>query len=229
MTTDHDAELDADQPAHGQADAGQGLSDEAYSERHAVATLLITLLKGVIYADQGAKQWNALMRYQNQLRQQGASLNLTLQLDSAEGYAYFRNTEPTTGDGPDDLPRLMSRRQLNYHTSLLLALLRREMVAFDTNNESHRFVLSHEEITTMMLTFQASNPDQARLVEATETAIIKVIDLGFLQKLKATYKDQPVAYEVRRILKAFIDNQWLNEFDARLAEYAAAQNKESNQ
>ena len=27
-------------------------------------------------------------------------------------------------------------------------------------------------------------------------------------------------YEVRRVLKAFIDGQWLADFDARLAEYA---------
>ena len=79
----------------------------------------------------------------------------------------------------------------------------------------------------MMLTFQPNNPDQAKLVESTETAIIKVVEMGFLNKIKATYKDQPPAYEVRRILKAFIDAQWLNEFDAKLAEYArAASNKE---
>jgi hypothetical protein len=28
-------------------------------------------------------------------------------------------------------------------------------------------------------------------------------------------------YEVRRILKAFVDGQWLGEFDARLAAYTA--------
>ena len=28
-------------------------------------------------------------------------------------------------------------------------------------------------------------------------------------------------YEVRRILKAFVDAQWLAEFDARLADYQA--------
>jgi hypothetical protein len=29
----------------------------------------------------------------------------------------------------------------------------------------------------------------------------------------------PPSYEVRRILKAFVDAQWLAEFDARLASY----------
>jgi hypothetical protein len=32
---------------------------------------------------------------------------------------------------------------------------------------------------------------------------------------------QPPAFEVRRILKAFVDAQWLAEFDARLAAYQA--------
>lgn len=197
-----------------------GLSDAAYSERNAISTLLITLAHGAIFAEDGAKQWNALTRYQNQIRQNAAMWNLTLHLDEAEGYAFFRNT-PQSEDG-EDLPRLMPRRQMNFTTSLLLALLRKRMVEFDSSNESQRLVLTHEEITTMMLTFQPNNPDQAKLVESTETAIIKVTEMGFLSKMKATHRDQAQSYEVRRILKAFIDAQWLNEFDARLEEYHRA-------
>jgi hypothetical protein len=49
------------------------------------------------------------------------------------------------------------------------------------------------------------------------TDIKKVVDLGFLRKLRG----QPGTYEVARILKAFVDAQWLEEFDARLADYRA--------
>ena len=42
------------------------------------------------------------------------------------------------------------------------------------------------------------------------------MDLGFL---RAARNAEPL-YEVRRILKAFVDAQWLSDFDARLAEYA---------
>ena len=42
--------------------------------------------------------------------------------------------------------------------------------------------------------------------------------MGFLRKLKTT-SGNPAGFEVRRILKAFIDAQWLAEFDARLAVY----------
>jgi hypothetical protein len=40
--------------------------------------------------------------------------------------------------------------------------------------------------------------------------------MGFLRRLRG--KDDQ--FEVRRILKAFVDAQWLGEFDRRLADYA---------
>jgi hypothetical protein len=43
-----------------------------------------------------------------------------------------------------------------------------------------------------------------------------VVGLGFLRPVKNAEQ----SYEVRRILKAFIDGQWLADFDTRLAEYA---------
>ncbi|MHB8354322.1 MAG: DUF4194 domain-containing protein, partial [Burkholderiales bacterium] len=47
---------------------------------------------------------------------------------------------------------------------------------------------------------------------------------GFLHKLRPTAGAAagPGSYEVRRILKAFVDAQWLSEFDARLAVYQSA-------
>jgi len=45
--------------------------------------------------------------------------------------------------------------------------------------------------------------------------INRVVELGFLQRLKG----QADTFEVKRILKTFIDAQWLNEFGERLAEY----------
>ena len=47
-----------------------------------------------------------------------------------------------------------------------------------------------------------------------------MVELGFVRRLKAQ-PGQPAAFEVRRILKAFVDAQWLADFDARLAAYPA--------
>lgn len=58
--------------------------------------------------------------------------------------------------------------------------------------------------------------NEARLVDQIDAHLAKVVDLSFLRRVR----DQPDLYEVRRILKAFVDGQWLAELDRRLGEYA---------
>jgi hypothetical protein len=57
-----------------------------------------------------------------------------------------------------------------------------------------------------------------------DATITTVVDLGFLRRLKpaAGGGQDRGQYEVRRILKAFVDAQWLAEFDARLEAYRRA-------
>ena len=57
--------------------------------------------------------------------------------------------------------------------------------------------------------------NEARLSDEVEADLRKIVELGFAR----TLRDQPHTYEVRRIIKAFVDAQWLAEFDAKLAEY----------
>jgi hypothetical protein len=52
-------------------------------------------------------------------------------------------------------------------------------------------------------------------VDQIDAHIGKCVDLGFLRQAKTAEQ----VYEVRRILKAFVDGQWLADFDARLGEY----------
>jgi hypothetical protein len=44
-----------------------------------------------------------------------------------------------------------------------------------------------------------------------------VVELGFLRALR----ESEDTFEVRRILKAFVDAQWLDTFEKRLADYRA--------
>jgi formate-dependent nitrite reductase cytochrome c552 subunit len=82
-------------------------------------------------------------------------------------------------------------------------------------------VLSLEDIVELVRVFLPEGPNEARLIDQIETTVNKVVDLGFLQKLKSAggAAAGPATYEVRRILKAFVDAQWLADFDSRLAAY----------
>ena len=72
-----------------------------------------------------------------------------------------------------------------------------------------------------MRVFLPDGPNEAKLIDQIETTINKVAELGFLQKLKPAggVSAGPASYDVRRILKSFVDAQWLAEFDTRLADY----------
>jgi hypothetical protein len=54
-------------------------------------------------------------------------------------------------------------------------------------------------------------------MDQLESNINKIVDLGFLKRLNATAGSP--SFEVRRILKAFVDAQWLADLDARLTLY----------
>jgi hypothetical protein len=185
-----------------------------------LSVLLIGLLKGVLYRDGDERIWGQLMQLQARVRDYVSVLGLELVLDEAEGYAFLRSRpDPVDGDSQPKLPRLVARRPLSFPVSLLLALLRKKLAEFDAGGGDTRLVLSREDIVEMIRVFLPDSHNEARLIDQIETHINKVVDLGFLRKLKAT--GGPGGYEVRRILKAFVDAQWLAEFDTRLAAYRA--------
>jgi hypothetical protein len=121
------------------------------------------------------------------------------------------------------MPRLIARRPLSFPVSLLLALLRRKLAEFDAGGGDTRLVLGRDEIVALVRVFLLESTDDSKLVDQIENHIDKVVDLGFMRRLKpssASSGGQP-EYEVLRILKAFVDAQWLAEFDQRMAAYQA--------
>lgn len=180
-----------------------------------LSLLLIALMKGVLYQEQDARLWQQLLELQARVRDYAVVLGLELMLDEAEGYAWLRTR--ATEDNETGLPRLVGRRQLSYPVSLLVALLRRKLAEFDAGGGDTRLILSRDDIVELMRTFLPPGSTEARLVDQIDAHINKVIELGFARRLRG----QEQMIEVRRILKAFVDAQWLNEFDARLQAYQA--------
>ncbi|MGH3950107.1 MAG: DUF4194 domain-containing protein [Pseudonocardiaceae bacterium] len=180
--------------------------------------LVVThLMKGVVYRDTHEKVWQHLLPLQAQVRDHVAVMGLTVVIDEAEGYAFLRSKPDLDDDDTAAIPRLIPRRALSFHVSLLLALLRKKLAEFDANNSDTRLILTREQIVEMVRTFLPESSNEVRLVDTIDTQINKVIELGFLRRIKGN----DATFEVRRILKAFVDGQWLSEFDQRLAEYAA--------
>jgi Domain of unknown function (DUF4194) len=183
---------------------------------------LTQLMKGVVYRDTHDRAWRSVLELQPQARDYLATLGLRMVIDEAEGYAFCRQREPDPDD-PDPLPRLIPRRMLSFHVSLLLALLRKKLAEFDALGGETRLILTREQIGEMVRVFLPSTSNEARLTDQIDAHLNKCVELGFLRAVKNSEQ----AYEVRRILKAFVDGQWLADFDDKLAEYLTLLNTDT--
>jgi hypothetical protein len=181
-------------------------------------SVLIPLLKGVLYREDDVLRWSALLDLQARVRDYVAVLGLELTLDEAEGYAFLRSR----AEGPEDeiaakAPRLIVRRPLSFPVSLLLALLRKKLAEFDAGGSGTRLIVSRDEVVEMIRVFMPQGSNEARLIDQVDAHINRIADLGFVRRLRG----QAQAIEVQRIVKAFVDGQWLAQFDERLAAYRA--------
>jgi Domain of unknown function (DUF4194) len=175
------------------------------------------LMKGVVSRDSHELAWRHLVALQPQVRDYVAVLGLTVVVDEAEGYAYLRSRPDLADDEGPQVPRLVPRRSLSFPVSLLLVLLRKKLLESDAKDGGPRLLLTRDQIVEMVRVFLPEHSNEARLVDQIDAHLAKVIDLGFLRRVR----DQAGLYEVRRILKAFVDGQWLADLDAKLAAYAA--------
>jgi Domain of unknown function (DUF4194) len=176
---------------------------------------VIPLMKGVVYRDGNETAWQQVQGLQGEVRDYVDVLGLQVVIDEAEGYAYLRQ-RPADDEEAGQLPRLVPRRSLSFHVSLLLALLRKKLAEFDAQGGDTRLMLTRAQIVETLRVFLPETSNEARLVDQIDAHISKAADLGFLRPVKNAEQ----LYEVRRILKAYIDGQWLADFSGRLAEYA---------
>jgi len=186
---------------------------DAPNETMDFSVVLVHLMKGPLYRDVHEKYWGHLLGLRNQVGDYVSVLGLKVVIDEAEGYAYLRSEVVDTD--ATEFPRLVARRTLPFKVSVLLALLRKRLAEFDATSSDVRLVLSRDQIIELLRLFMPDSTNEARLVDNIDTTVKRVCELGFLHPLRGEQDN----YEVRRILKAYIDGQWLSEFDARLDEY----------
>jgi len=67
---------------------------------HDLSTVLVSLLKGVIYREDNARLWSTMLRHQIRVREFVEVLGLELILDDTEGFAFL--TIMRVAGTPDD-------------------------------------------------------------------------------------------------------------------------------
>ena len=178
--------------------------------------VVVSLMKGVVYRDQHPAVWLQLEEIHGAVLDYVRVMGLDLIIDEAEGYAFLRQLgEQDVDESAQQLPRLVARRPLSFPVSLLCVLLRKKMVELDATGGDARLILTREQIVEMMRVFLPDRANEARLFDQIDTHINKVAEFGFLKKLAGN----PPALEVRRIIKALVDADWLADFNEKLKMY----------
>jgi len=176
--------------------------------------VLVTLMKGVLERENAPALWQGLLAHQARVRDHVGVIGLELVLDEAEGHAYLRQKPQVEGE--PELPRLVTRRQHGFSLSLTLALLRKKLAEHDAMSGETRLVVTSADVLDMVRLFLPTTANEARLRDRVDRDIGRVVDLGFLRPLKG----RDGTYEVRRILRSFVDAQWLGQLNERLEAYA---------
>ena len=175
--------------------------------------ILVALLKGVVYREDNSRKWQNLIDHQGPVRDYLSVIGLELLFFEDEGFAFLKNRE--RNEDNQDIPQLIVRRQLSYPVSLLLAQLRRKLAEHDASSGEERLIIEKQEIINLLGTFFVQGSNEVQFIRKVDGALQKVSELGFIRFLG----DKKEKIEVKRIIKAFVDAQWLQEFDTRIEEY----------
>jgi hypothetical protein len=179
-----------------------------------IGDAVVPLLRGVVYSGTNARAWQVLQRMESAVRDYVSALNLDLFVDRPEGFAYLRRKEGVD----EDAPTLLRRRPLSYRVSLMIALLRRRLAELDGQGEQTRLVLNRDELVELVRTYHPDRTNETKLYDAVDADANKLVEMGFCRRLRG----QSDQLEVLRIVKAFVDAQWLSDFDERLSGYLAS-------
>ena len=191
------------------------MSPETTNTIPVYAPVIVRLFQNVIY-DEDRKIWQELVTYQQQIRSYFATIGVELHLNETDGFAFLSQPDEVEGQ---KVPRLVRRMPLSYEITLLLVILREALEEFDVQNtESRTLFITNKDLKERIELFFADKADKVKLLDRFDTYINGVVNLGFLKEREVKgYEEDVKTFEVRRIIKAKINNEKLEEIKEKLS------------
>ena len=182
------------------------------------AHVIIKLLQGPVYADEKLV-WRDLQSWQSAIQDYFAKIGIELLINEVDGFARIMQPEAEEHD-EKPLPRLMRKQTMNYETTLLCVILREMLEEFDIKSEGTKLFLTQKDIKERIELFYKEQTNKSKLWKDLSRPINSLQNIGIL---KLTRED-PVnkdnsQYEVKRILKALVNNEKLEQIKNKLGAY----------
>lgn len=190
-------------------------------DKHAIlpyTPVLIKLLKGPVeYLEKGA--WEQLLQYQVELTRFLQQLGLVLVLEKDDGYAYL---EQMRLDEEENVAGWVRRVPLGYEESILLVLLRDMMAEFEVGDAGAReLIKKRREIKEYAELFFKENPSRVKFIRDLDRLIDRVEELDFIEKVEQADLSDEEKFRIKKIIKARVDHEILENFKNQLTQYAA--------
>lgn len=178
------------------------------------APLIVKLLQGTVY-DENEKVWNDLLFYQIPISQYFEKIAIELIIEKKDGYAYLKQIE---FDEEKNTIGLVRRIPLKYETSLICIFLREMLDDFEINNVDQRnLYVTHKYLKETIELFFKEKANKVKLFANFDRYIESIVEIGFLKVIsKPENSKDETRYEVRRIIKAKITNDVLEDFKKKL-------------
>ena len=179
--------------------------------------VFIKLLKGPVeYLEKNS--WEQLLQYQGELTRFLQLLGLILVLEKDDGYAYL---EQARLDEDDNTAGWVRRIQLGYEESVLLVLLRDMMAEFEVGEAGSRELIKRRrDIKEYAELFFRENASRVKFIRDLDRLIDRVEELDFLEKVEHNELIDEQKFRVKKMIKARVDNEILENFKQQLSEHA---------
>lgn len=182
------------------------------------ARVAIKLLQGPVFTEDKAL-WRELKTHETQLHEYFGKIGLVLQMDEPDGFA--RLIQPKTREEEENpLPRLMRKVTMNYETTLLAVLLREMLEEFDVRSEQTKLFVTQKEIKERIELFYKDQTNRSKLWKDLSKPVDYLENMGVLKLVREdpVNRDQH-QYEVRRIIKAIINNERLEQIKQKMEQH----------
>lgn len=177
------------------------------------STTLVALLKGFVVESTNTKIYQYILDNQLVIEDYVSRIGLSLMIQEEDRVAYLR--QRVYENEEEFIPRIVSRRPLSYGASVLLVLLRKEVIEINQNESDSRVIISRDDIIDKIKPYIFSTNDEAKRDREIDRHIQTINDLGFIRLLEGS----STQYEVLPIIRGFVDAQLLEDVDKKLSEY----------
>lgn len=157
--------------------------------------------------------WKKLLAYQEPLRGFFHELGLELIVDEKEGWGYLEQQDLSADRM---MLQLFKRRPLSFEMTMLLVILREELLGFDSTPRAVATVptVQLSRLLELLATFVPEQNNAVRRETALKSIVRQGVTMGIIREIRSD--DVDTVYQILRVVKAKLPEARIAEIRERL-------------